>query len=222
LIKLLQKREVVVPTLWGWIALLVAGAVAVLFAALNLHAFLAVDQPVGAKLLVVEGWIEPQGLDQAIAAFRSGRYERVVTTGGPIDRWPPSGHHTYADLAADYLRRHGLADASVTAVPAPGSSVERTYLSAVMVRAWAGRAGLVLEQLDVFSSGTHARRSRLLYRLAFGGKVRIGVYAARSTDYDGREWWRTSVGVRDVLDQAVGLLWVKCFFWPSRPGPDAN
>ena len=191
-------------------------------ATLNLHSFLAVNQPVGAKLLVVEGWIGPNALDQAIAAFRSGRYEGVVTTGGPIGSWPPSGHDTHADLAADYLRQHGLADVSVTAVPAPESSVERTYLSAVMVRAWARRSGLVPERMDVFSSGTHARRSRLLYRLAFGASAEIGVHAARSAEYDGREWWRTSTGARDVFDQAIGLLWVKCFFRVPQPDPDAK
>jgi hypothetical protein len=87
-----------------------------------------------------------------------------------------------------------------------------------MVREWAKRSGLAIDALDVFSSGTHARRSRLLYRLAFGPNVEVGVYAAWPTDYDAKAWWRTSSGARNVLEQAIGLLWAKCCFWPPTPG----
>jgi hypothetical protein len=215
----IRRREIWLPTIWGWLALLLIGAATIVLVARSLHPFLAPNEPVGARMLVVEGWMEPEGLDQAIAAFRSGRYERVVTTGGPIEYWPGlHGPATFAERAADYLKQHGLADASVTAVPTPLSAHDRTFLSAVMVREWAKRSGLTLDALDVFSSGTHARRSGLLYRLAFGPSIEVGVFAARSSDYDANAWWRTSTGARDVLDQAIGLLWVKCFFWPPPPG----
>lgn len=217
MIRLFRRREVVVPTVWGGLLLVLAAAIAAVFLVHNLHPFLAVTEPVGAKLLVVEGWMDPKGLDQAVAAFHAGRYERVVTTGGPIESWPKPPQATYAELAADYLKRHGLADVPVTAVPAPALAQERTYRSAVLVREWARQSGVALAALDVYSSGTHARRSRLLYRLAFGPQVGIGVHAARSSDYDGRTWWRTGTGARDVLEQAVQLFWTKCFFWPPRP-----
>ena len=214
-----RRREIWLPTIWGWLALMLVGVATIVLAARSLHPFLAVNQPVGARVLVVEGWMETEGLDQAIAAFRAGGYERVLTTGGPIVYWPGyQGHATYAERAADYLKQHGLADVSVTAVPAPGSAQERTFLSAVMVREWAKRSGLVLDRLDIFSSGAHARRSRLLYRLAFGPSVEVGVFAAEFSEYDADVWWRTSTGARDVLDQAIGLLWVKCCFWPPPPG----
>jgi hypothetical protein len=185
----------------------------------NLHPFLAPTEPVGARFIVVQGWLSPEGLDQAVGAYRNGGYQRIVTTGGPIEHWPGQhGHATYAERAADYLKRHGLANVSVTAVPAPASAQDRTYLSAVAVRAWAQQSGLDVVTLDVFSSGTRARRSRLLYRRAFGPDVKVGIIAARSSDYDARAWWRTSAGAKDVLDQAIGLLWVKCCFWPPPPG----
>ena len=211
---LLRRREIWLPTIWGWLALLLVAAATVVFVGRSLHPFLALNEPVGARVLVVEGWMEPQGLDQAIAAFRSGHYERVVTTGGPID-WPRlNGAATFAERAANYLKKHGLADATVTDISAPKTAQDRTYHSAVMVREWAQRTGLALDALDVFSFGTHARRSRLLYRLAFGPNVGVGILAAWPSDYDAMTWWRTSTGARDVLDQAIGLFWVKCFFWP--------
>ena len=216
---LFRRREIWLPTIWGWLALLLFGAAVIVLVARNLHSFLAPNEPVGARILVVEGWMNPDGIDQAVAAFRAGGYERVVTTGGPIEYWPGHhGHATFSERAADYLMQHGLADASVTAVPAPYSAQDHTFLSAVMVREWAKRSGLAFDAFDVFSSGTHARRSRLLYRLAFGPNVEVGVIAARFSEYDADAWWRTSTGARDVLDQVIGLLWVKCFFWPPPPG----
>lgn len=214
----IRKREVWFPTIWGWLALLVLVAAASLLVARNLHPFLALNRPVGARLLVIEGWMDPEGLDQAIAVFHSGGYERAVTTGGPIN-WPGySGYATYAERAAAYLRQHGVAEALVTAVPAPQSAQNRTYLTAVMVREWEKGSGLASNALDVFSWGTHARRSRLLYRAAFGPDVEVGVYAASPTDYDANAWWRTTSGARNVLEQAIGFIWTKCCFWPPTPG----
>jgi hypothetical protein len=220
---LVRRRRVWLPTALGWLLLVAAMAAATVQAGRNLHAFLAQNRPVGAPILVVEGWMDPNGLDQALAAYRSGSYARVVTTGGPIEHWPGSdGPATFAERAAAYLVRSGVPEAAVTAVPAPGTDQERTYFSAVMVRRWAGQSGIAVHALDVFSSGTHARRSRLLYQLAFGPEVQVGVYAARYPDYDPDVWWRTSLGARDVLVQAIGLIWVKCFFWPSQPGHSAD
>lgn len=211
--QLLRRREVWLPTAWGWLALSALAAAAVVLALHSLHAFLSPNEPVGARVLVIEGWMDTEEMDQALAAARSGGYERVVTTGGPIERWK-TVHRTYAELAADYLEHHGLKEAEVTPVPSPASAQDRTYLSAVMVRAWARDSGLALDALDVFSAGAHARRSRKLYRLAFGPEVRIGVLAARPSGYDAEGWWQTLTGVREVLDQALGLAWVTLFFHP--------
>ena len=218
---LFRRRQVWRPTVWGWLALVLAGAAAAVLAAWQLHPFLAQNEPVGARVLVVEGWLEPESFDQAIAAFRAQGYERIVTTGGPVASWPvPHTQTSYAELAAEYLRQHGIAAAQVTAVPAPETAEYHTYLSAIMVRRWVRQSAPAVDSLDVFSSGTHARRSRLLYEIAFGSQVRIGVLAARSSDYDPASWWRTPTGVRDVLTQAAGLAWVTCCFRPP-PGLQA-
>jgi hypothetical protein len=84
-IRLLKRRTLWVPTIWGWLVLLLVGAGALLAAALGLHPFLATSEPVHARLLVVEGWLAPAALEQALETFREGKYERIATTGGPID-----------------------------------------------------------------------------------------------------------------------------------------
>lgn len=215
---LVYRREIWLPTIWGWLVLLLAGAAAAVFVALNLFPFLALTQPVGARILVIEGWMRAEELDQAVATFRAGGYQRVLTTGGPLDWQERQGPATYAERAADYLKQRGLAPASVTAVPAPKSAQERTFLSAVMVREWAKSSGGTIDAIDVFSSGAHARRSHLLYRLAFGPNVKVGVHAARPYGYNPDAWWITTAGLREVIEQAFGLLRVECCFRPPPPG----
>jgi hypothetical protein len=114
-----------------------------------------------------------------------------------------------------YLKEHGVPDAVLTSVPAPVITRDRTYYSAVAVREWAKRSGLRLEAFDVMSEGPHARRSRLLYQLAFGPQARVGVLATKSYDYDAARWWRSSVGATNVIAQAIDFAWVKCCFRPD-------
>lgn len=214
---LLRRREIWLPTLWGWLVFLAAGALICGIIARHLHGFLATSAPVGAHVLVVEGWLGPEELDEAVTAFRAGGYERVVTTGGPVYHWAAGGA-TFAEQAATYLKQHGVPAAAVTAVPAARTERDRTYQSAVAVRDWSRRSGTGLTAIDVISDSTHARRSRLLYRLAFGEDVKVGVLATRAYEYDAAAWWRSSAGARQVIEEAVGFLWVTCCFHPASGG----
>jgi len=207
------------PTISGWLFLLLVCVAICIFLANNLYGFLAQNAPVGARILVVEGWLGPEELEQAIQTFKNGKYERIVTTGGPVTEWPGVSLGTdYAVLAADYLAHHSVSRDLIDAVPAPRSKKERTFLSAVMFRESAQRLGISLDAVDVFSAGPHARRSRLLFQMALGQKVRVGVLSARPSEFDPDAWWRTSAGVEQMLFQSFGLVWVKCCFWPGPPG----
>jgi hypothetical protein len=221
-----RRREIWLPTLWGALLLCVAAAAIAVAAARSVGGYLAPNDPItgadgqGARTLVVEGWLGEDELNDAIATFRRGRYERVVTAGGPIDSWQEGiVWPSFAERAASYLLRHGLADVAVIAVPAPASAQDRTFLSAVAVREWARRLDPPLDALDLFSSGAHARRSRLAYRMAFGPSVKIGVLAAAPRHYDVARWWRTSEGTKSVLGELLSLAWTTCCFWPGPAGP---
>ncbi len=209
----------------GALVFLVVATATLLLCARAAGFFLFVDEPArgsdghGARLLVVEGWLDEDALDAAAAAFRAGRYERVVTSGGPIDSWHEGQTATnFADRAAGYLKLHALADVAVAAAPAPASAQDRSFLSAVVVRDWIRREGLAPAAIDVYSAGVHARRSRMVYRLAFGPSVEVGMRAALPKNYDLEHWWRTSQGAKAVLDEALSLAWTTCCFWPPAPG----
>jgi len=219
-LKLFRRRQIWVPTLWTWLALAALAAAAFFFAVRNIYAFLAPSQPVGARTLIVEGWMADAELDQAPALIRGGGYQRVITTGGPIERdCERVSAPSYAERARDHLIGAGVPADQVTAAPAPASAQERTFLNAVMVREWAERTGAKLDSVDVFSSGVHSRRTWLVYGLAFGPGTRIGIYAATPSAYDPVAWWRTSVGAEEVLGQAIAWLWTEILF---RPGPHGS
>ena len=197
-----------------------AGAVAI-----GAYDLLAPRQPArgaggeGAHTLVVEGWLGRADLEQAAALLRGRQYQRVLTTGGPIDpEIDAGGWQTFAQRAAALLRAQGVVQVPVIALPAPASAQDRSYLSAVMVRDWAQRSGTRLDAVDLFSAGVHARRSWLVYRMALGDGVEVGVIAARPAGIDARHWWTSSEGAKTTIGEALSLAWTKCCFWPGAPG----
>jgi DUF218 domain len=218
---LLRRRQVWLPTVWGWLLLFGAFAALGSVFVFTVAGFLSPNAPAhgsdgsGARTLVVEGWIDPDEIPQAVDAFRRGHYERLLTTGGPIDPWADAGGwHTFAARAAAYLRREGLAGASIFEVPAPDTGRDRTYLSAVMVREWAKRASVGFDSIDIFTAGVHARRSWMLYRSALGSGVEVGVMAAKPSGFDAVHWWTSSTGTKSTMGEFLSVVWTGCCFWP--------
>jgi hypothetical protein len=222
-----RRRQIWLPTWQGALLLVVVVAASGLIALRHLAGYLATSDPStardgrGASTLIVEGWLDEGGLDAAIALIDRGRYARVIASGGPIDGWREGqSWPTYAERAADYLRRHGVTSIPVVAVAAPESAQDRTFLSAVVVRDWLRSQGVTNEAVDLFSGGVHARRSRLVFQMAFGPEVAVGVLAAPPRRYALDRWWTTSEGVKAVLDETIGLAWTACCFVP--PARDSH
>ena len=217
--RLLHRREVPVPTLAGCVVLIVLATAAAYALVRTLFPLLAPNDPVGGGLLVVEGWGGGAAFDEAAARYRRGGYDRIVTTGGPIDEDEPfAADQNWAVHAAAKLRERGIDAASIVVVAAPPSERERTYLSAVMVREWLARQGETVARLDVITRGAHGRRSRHLYRDAFGAAIEVGIVSVPSREYDPARWWASSEGTRSVLTEAAGMAWTLCCFDPESPG----
>jgi hypothetical protein len=221
-----RQRRVWVPTVWGVLALCAIAAGATLLFVRQAFDVMALNEAAagpggsGARTLVIEGWLEPPELEQAVAAFRRGRYERVLTTGGPIEPWfDAGGWKTFAARTERVVRALGLVEVPVIALPVSESRRDRTYLDARTVGDWAQRTGTSLGAIDLYSSGVHARRSRLLYRMALGRDVEVGVIAAQPSSYDARNWWTSSTGVKATMGEILSYGWTVCCFWPDPPPP---
>jgi uncharacterized SAM-binding protein YcdF (DUF218 family) len=192
---------VIVPLLFFWQA----------------YSFLAVTHRVNADVLVVEGWVNEHAIDVALREFQSNHYQRVFTTGGPV---PGHGRYindfyTGASVGADLLKKAGIPDESLEMVPSRIVARERTYSSAVALRDWFRNHNLQIHSFNVLTEDCHARRTRLLYQKAFGEKFVVGIIAVSNPDYDSKDWWRYSDGVREVLGESIAYVYAKFIFYPS-------
>jgi uncharacterized SAM-binding protein YcdF (DUF218 family) len=209
------RRSVPLPTWRGCIViLLMAGAALFLFVK-TVHPFLAMQEPTSGGLLVVEGWLPDHALQEAWHEFETGRYQKLLVTGGPLERGSPlSGYATHAELGAAILLALGANSNSVVAIPASKVHRDRTYSYAVALRAYLDKNHLQ-QPVHLITMGPHARRSRLLYEKALGKGTPISVFAYDEREYDPAHWWRYSAGVRIVIGELLAYGYVKLFFRPE-------
>jgi hypothetical protein len=190
----------------GWALVFVLVGIGGWLGITRIHGFLAITDPVEADYLVVEGWVADYALEAAARQYREGAYSRLFTTGGPLAKGHYlAEHQTHAELAAAVLRHMDFIPDQLVAVPTAVRGRNRTYHSAVALRDWFREQGLEVIGLNVITVGTHARRTRLHYRRAFGPEVRIGIIAVPDEDYDPQRWWQSSEGAKAVISECVGL-----------------
>ena len=212
-----RRRECWVPSGRGWLVLGLLAAGLALAAGTALHPFLAPNTPVRGEVLVVEGWAPDYVLQAAIAEFKSHPYQRIYVTGGPLEAGAPLFQYkNYAERGAATMIAFGLSRESVQAVAAPRVERDRTYTSAVALKRYLLQHGGLPQALDVVTVGPHARRTRLLFAYALSPQTRVGILAVPSSDYNPRRWWKSSAGVRAVLDEAIAYVYAKLFFSPAQ------
>lgn len=211
------RREGWRLSLRGKLVALLAVAALAFAGARGLYAFLAVTARVPADVLVVDGWLPTYDLEKAAEEYSRGHYRTVLAVRGVYEFDSSDLDRPVDDYVADILMRHGVPRERLSSVLFPGLQKDRTYTSALAVGEWFRQHNLPLAALDLTTMGAHARRSRLLYRKALGSGVRIGVVALESPIFDGRHWWRSSEGIREVLFEGVAYVCVRLFF--SSPHP---
>jgi len=187
----------------------------------GVYPFLAITQRVDANTLVVEGWINENAIRAAVKEFQDNRYQRVFTTGGPVEGTGRYSNDfmTSASVGADLLRKAGVPDQSLQMVPSRVMDRDRTYGSAVALRSWFRDHNLVVSAVNVVTEDVHARRTRLLFQKALGKDVQVGIIAVANVDYPANRWWRYSQGLKNVVSEFAAYLYSRLLFFPSKPAP---
>jgi DUF218 domain len=214
-ISLIRRQEIWLPTVWGWLLLIVLTLTLLTACISNLPSFLAVNQPINAEVLVIEGWLPDYAVKAALARFRSGSYRQIVTTGIPIERGCYLAEYkNYAELAAATLKTLGLESEKIVPVPTPEVRKDRTYASAVAFGQWLAKTSPTPKSIDLLTLDLHARRSWLLYRQALAStNTKVGVIAVPPIDYDPKYWWRYSAGVRKTINELVAYIYARFINW---------
>lgn len=214
---MLRRRICFMPTWRGWLCLGAAVWLTIYGLVQRVHSFLALNQPITAKVLVVDGWGADFALKAAIDQFHRGGYQQILVTGGPLEKGVPLAEFkTHAELGAATLRAMGF-KGNLLAVPAPETKKDRTYVSALTLKRWLRERSALPARFNLLSTGPHARRSWLLFQVAFGPNAEIGVISVPDEHYDARRWWTTSLGFRTVVDEVVAYFYARVLFRPPAP-----
>lgn len=217
---LLQRRECILPTKRGLLALLLVVVLPLTLFLRHACHFLTVQESRPGGVLVFEGWISPDEAPVVLEEFKRHPYRGIYITGGPIEvNSPLASFGTYAHLSADVLRRAGGDPAQIHPIPGPLVGKDRTYSTAVALR----KALLALDpaptEINLMTGATHSRRSRLLYEMALRPNIAVGCLPLPERDFDPDHWWTTSAGFRAVTGELIAYLYARLIFRPLESSP---
>jgi hypothetical protein len=213
---LVQLQQKWVLTFQGWLVLLLCIAALLLFCVTHIHSFLALNAPIKADVLVVEGWIQDHAIEKAIAEFERGNYQKLITTGAPLSKgYYLAEYNNFAELAAATLVTLGFDRDKLIAVPGPKVQKDRTAAAAVAVSQWISAANLPIKSINLYTEDVHARRSWLIYKQALAPDIKVGVIAIHSIDYDPKHWWTYSAGVRKIISELIAYLYAWLVSWQA-------
>jgi hypothetical protein len=186
-----------------------AGVVVFFAILLQSNAFLSKDEPLHAKVLILEGWLPDYALKEAMQKFHEGEYQQVYTTGGLLETGSYlKEYRDHAHLAKATLMAMGMDEHDIIAVDAPDVKRDRTYHSALALKKWMEVNKAEAKQLDLASLGPHTRRSSILFQKAFGEGYEIGSIALLPEDYEPEEWYSSSEGVRTTINELIAYVYV--------------
>ena len=161
--------------------------------------------------MVVEGWMPTYAYREAVTEFRKGGYRKIIAAGTRQDHGD-DGDQSREHSGAEKLIAFGIPRDLVVIASYREIHRDRTFHAAMAVKQWLQEQGLRTTSVDVVTVGPHARRSRLLYEKALGNEVAIGVIAVEDRKFDPSHWWRSSEGVRAIVDESIAYLYARLFF----------
>lgn len=123
---------------------------------------------------------------------------------------------SYADQAKKLLIIYGIDESWIISIPSETVATDRnrTLSHALSVRKWKESTSYPLRFVTIFTNGTHARRSLMIYRRVLGNDVKVGVISIPSYNYDPSNWWKSNLGVQSVIYETIALVyyWAIMFF----------
>ena len=205
-------------TWWGRFTVLVTVLLVLFLLFSRLYPYLAPDHKImPADILVLEGSVPDYILDSAIRTFEAGKYKLLITTGTPVE-W---GHELVdysnkAHVAAASLIKKGFDSAFLISVGSPEIKHNRTYNAALAFATYIKKEYPDYRRINLMSYGPHSRRSWLMFREALGPGYEVGIIAVESFYYNAHNWWKTSKGFREVMNELLGVIFVELFFTPDN------
>jgi hypothetical protein len=213
---LIRKKEKWTATWLGNLLKIVILFLLIFLFSRGIYPFLSPTDPTGSDILVVEGFMPDYALRESIKIFSEGNYSLMIITGkqrthgSQLDQYRNDG-----DYAAATIEKSGFDPEKIKVIALENDiRKDRTYASALEVKKWLEKSGKPFPSIDVVSIGCHSRRSRYLFQLAFDRDTDVGIHAIENISYDPNEWWKSSQGFRDVMEETIAWLYAVLFFYP--------
>jgi uncharacterized SAM-binding protein YcdF (DUF218 family) len=161
--------------------------------------FWTVDEgPVAADAIVILGDDNYSGDRAARAAeiLKAGWAPRVIASGRYL--------RPYASIAE--LEEHDLTDRGV-----PASAIVRLAHRAQDTREEAAAISQLIssrgwKRIILITSNFHTRRARYICERTFPPGTVLRVVAARDSDYDPDNWWRSRLGIKIFVHELAGMF----------------
>jgi len=212
---LISKRTRWGLTIWGWLAILITLFSCCVFTIYHLYNFLSPTKKEGSTVLVLEGYVSDYVLKEAINEFKEYSYKLLITTGTPLERGLMLAEYTNtADLAASTLIKMGLDSTFIVVVKTDEMQNDRTYNAAMNLKEYLEEYHPEVKAINLMTLGVHGRRSQLMYQDALGDSIKVGIISAPNLFYGAHDWWKTSKGFREVMNEAFAYIFTKLLFKP--------
>lgn len=209
---LIRHQEIWILTLKGWVITLLFLMTMTLVSFFNLYSFLAVNAPIQADALVIEGWMPDYAIKSALVEFDRGTYQKIFTTGVPLSKgYYLAEYKDFANLTAATLVKLGLDETQVIAVPTSEVIRNRTDATAIVLREWLKTSDLNIKSVNLYSLGPHARRSWMIFKKYLHPEIRVGIISVPSKEYQAEKWWLSSEGVRSVISELIAYFYALLF-----------
>ena len=205
-----RPRTVSLPTWRTWLLLCLTVLPTALWTASQLHPWLSVTDPIpDARYVVVEGWVPDKVVHQALDWAQKHDAKLIFTTGIPFDQGRYlSNYPTFAEMCADSLKSMGADPAKVKPAPALKVNLERTRAMATGLKQTLDTMVIPPDErkLNLFTNGTHAFRSRMLFQRVLGPSWKVGVVSVTPAGYMPGAWWHYSEGIKSVIEELIAIV----------------
>ncbi|MBC8314763.1 MAG: YdcF family protein [Bacteroidales bacterium] len=220
---LISKRVRWGLTIWGWLSILLIITLSIFLLMTQLYSFLAPVHREKSDMLILEGAAPDYVLEAAIIEFEENNYKYLVTTGTPLE-W---GHllveyGNTANIAASSLKKMGFDSTNLVAIATEEIQNNRTYNSALEFASYLRQYHPEIKAINLMSYGPHSRRSQMMFQAALGKEVKVGIISIQSFYYGPNDWWKSSKGFREVINELLGYIFVKFFFVPYEIKQDSR
>jgi uncharacterized SAM-binding protein YcdF (DUF218 family) len=210
---LVKKRLRWGLTVWGWLVLIVLLILPLFLVFRNLYTILSPVDREQTDLLVLEGFVSDLVIRDAITEFKSHPYQLLITTGTPLEvgsmllPW-----NNTANVAGASLICMGFDSTKLVIVPTNEIIHDRTYNSARELARWLRNHRPQTRSLNLMTSSVHGARSQVLFQCGIGDSIRVGIISTDNYYYNDNNWWKSSKGFRETMNEAIGYLYVRLFF----------